>query len=395
LYDVRFVPVTETTAETFGRHLVPITAMTRWAGEHDVTVLLVNSDIYLQLAEWEVKRLRWLCDDGLCYIVRFNHRGTPARAIRETFGIDAFLFQGRHACFLPDSLLSMGQPFWDYWLPHAFAARGMPLYSVEFPAGFHAAHELRWSWDKWHHCAVEFARVTGEALDATSSHSCIAMADRVRRGFENVKIQVARAPQPIVEWVQRTFGYAGPKTFVELGSHRGTDTAWMAQLPDVTIHALEPDPRNDQAPLPNVTVHRAAVADRDGQGQLLLSREGWGVEWTHSSSIKTPKNHLDRFPVTFGEHVPVELVALDSLRRRAGFDVVDFIWADIEGAEGEMIRGGRETLARTRYLYTEYSDDEMYDGQATLADILSLLPDFRIVELWEDDVLLENTSLGR
>jgi FkbM family methyltransferase len=159
------------------------------------------------------------------------------------------------------------------------------------------------------------------------------------------------------------------------------------------VHAFEPDPRNHQVAPPNVTVHRAAIADRDGPGQLVLSVEGWGQEWTYSSSIKTPKNHLKRFPVTFGDSVQVDLVSLDTFSRRARLDLVDFVWANVAGAERELIRGGLETLARTRYLYTAYSDEEMYSDQPSLADILALLPDFRVVELWQDRVLLANRRL--
>jgi hypothetical protein len=71
---------------------------------------------------------------------------------------------------------------------------------------------------------------------------------------------------------------------------------------------------------------------------------------------------------------------------------VDFNWADIQGAEGEMVRGGHDLLRRTRYLFTEYSDEELYEGQATLDELLALLPDYRVVELWPDDVLLENRA---
>jgi FkbM family methyltransferase len=392
IYDIEFVPVAETTLPVFGKHLVPIAAMLRWAARHDGPVLLLNSDISLQLADWELRRLRWLCDDGLCYIVRFNHDGVEARASREAFGIDGFLFHGRHAAGLPESFLSMGQPFWDYWLPYSFAARNRPIYTVEFPAGFHMNHQPRWSWDTWHRCALEFARITGE--DAGDSfESCVAMSLRVRESFDRRKIQVPRHPRPIREWVEGTFAYGGPKTFVELGSHRGTDTAWLSAIQDVVVHALEPDPRNEQEPRGNVTLHRAAVAERDGSGRLILSHEGWGQEWTHSSSIKRPKNHLQRYPVTFGDAVEVELLTLDTLYEHQDFGIVDFIWADVQGAEGEMIRGGRHALENTRYLYTEYSDDELYEGQATLAEILELLPNWRVVELWEDDVLLANRSL--
>ena len=393
-YDVRFVPVTETAAAVFGRHCVPISTMLEWAALQAGPVLLINSDITLELAPWELERIRLLCDDGLGYVLRYNHSGSTDSAVREQFGIDAFVLHGRHAAGLPASFLSMGQPFWDYWLPHAFAARGLPLYSVDFRAAFHLGHPTQWSWDMWHRCAVEFARVAGVAGDVDTFESCLEMSRRVRRGIDAATVRLDRTPRPIEEWVRARFGGPGAKLFLELGAHRGTDTAWMAELPGVTIHAFEPDPRNDQPRRPNVTLHRAAVADRDGPGTLVLSREGWGQEWTHSSSIKQPKNHLRRYPVTFGGSVDIQLVTLDSFHRQARLGVVDFVWADIQGAEGEMVRGGLETLARTRYLYTEYSDDELYEGQATLAEILELLPDFRVLELWPGDVLLENRRLA-
>ncbi|MDT5267882.1 MAG: hypothetical protein QOH49_68 [Acidobacteriota bacterium] len=393
LYDVEFVPVERTTAARFGGHFVPIKAMLDWAAQQNAPALLINADIRLQLAEWEVKRLRWLSDGGLCYFVRYNHDGDLRRAERERYGIDAFLFHGRDVAQSPDSFLSMGKPAWDYWLPHMFVTRNRPVYAVEFPAGFHRNHPLRWSWDEWLNCATEFARVTGEQGGDKTFQSYVGMFQRLRDNFDRRRVALPQSPPRIKQWVQQTFSHNGHKTFLELGAHRGDDTAWMAELPGVTIHALEPDPRNNQTPRYNVTLHRAAIADRDGRGSLILSKEGWGREWTHSSSIKQPKRHLLRHPVTFGESVEVELVTLDTFCRRQGLDLIDFIWADIQGAEGEMIRGGRRSLARTRYLYTEYSDEELYEGQVTLSEILEMLPGFRVLELWPDDVLLENTEL--
>lgn len=394
-YDVDFVPVMGTTGHVFGRHYVPIKAMLDWAAQQDVPALLINSDIYLQMANWEIKRVRWLSAGGMCYFIRYNHNGHVALAVREPYGIDAFLFHGRDAADFPNSFLSMGQPFWDYWLPHTFTSRNCPIHTVEFPAAFHRNHPSGWSWENWHRCALEFYRITGEVDGHQSFEDCVAMSIRVRQKFDQKRVAIPQRPLPIKEWVQQTFRYPGTKLFVELGAHQGADTAWMAQIPDVTIHAFEPDPRNHQPPRQNVVLHRAAIAERDGHGPFILSQWGWGQEWTHSSSIKQPKNHLQRFPVTFGDTVEVELITLDTFYRQYELDVIDFIWADIQGAEGEMIRGGQQALAHARYLYTEYSDDEMYEGQVTLKEILDLLPDFRVLELWPDDVLLENRKLTR
>jgi FkbM family methyltransferase len=394
-YGVDVVPVSRTTAHLFGRHYVPINAMLDWAAERDGPVLIINSDIVLRLARWELQRMRWASDGGLCCFVRYNHDGDLRRAVREQYGIDAFLFSGRDAAGLfPESDLSMGQPFWDFWVPHVFASAGRRLAWVDFPAAFHQRHPVGWSWDAWHRCGLVFAQVTGVCLDRDDFQACQSMAMSVRQAFDRQRVTLTRAPQSIREWVERTFNRPGPKTFLELGAHCGTDTVWLSRIPGVAIHAFEPDPRNHPPPLANVTIHRAAIAEADGTGDLLLSEHGWGQPWTYSSSLKRPKYHLVRYPVTFGETVRVETVALDSVVRKTGLETIDFIWADVQGAEGEMVRGGLHTLSRTRYLYTAYSDDESYEGQATLRDLLALLPNFRVIDLWADEVLLENRGFA-
>jgi hypothetical protein len=53
-----------------------------------------------------------------------------------------------------------------------------------------------------------------------------------------------------------------------------------------------------------------------------------------------------------------------------------------------MIRGGRESLTRTRYIHTEYGNNELYEGQAGLEEVMQMLPQFRILVRWENDALL-------
>jgi FkbM family methyltransferase len=392
LYDVTFVPVARTSAEWFGRHLIPITCFMEWAAAYGGPVMIINSDIELQLAPWELRRARWASDGGLCCFVRYNHNGEPQHATREAYGFDAFLFSGGDGALFAESFLSMGQPFWDYWVPHAFAMAGRRLTFVEFPAAFHRGHPGRWSWASWHRCALEFARVTGTSCPGETLEACHLMSNRVRQSFDRDRVSLPQRPMTIRDWVTATFADARARTLLELGAHCGTDTFWLSQIPGATIHAFEPDPRNEPPPLGNVTVHRAAISAVDGRAAFVLSDRGWGRPWTYSSSLKRPKHHLERYPVTFAETIEVETVTLDSFARRSGVGPVEFIWADIQGAEGDMIRGGRETLGRTHYLYTEYSDDELYEGQVTLSEMLAMLPDFRVVELWPEDVLLENRA---
>jgi FkbM family methyltransferase len=393
IYDVDFVPVECTEHARFGRHCVPIHVLLQWAAAGDEPVILVNADIELRLARWQLQRIRLLSSGGLCSFIRYNWDGHRDRGVPEPYGFDAFVMAGADAHLFPTSFLSMGQPFWDYWLPHAFAAAGRPLTRVEFPAAFHKDHPRSWSWDAWHACAREFARVTHTPGSDDGLDGSLSMAGRVRESFDRLQRPIREVPLPIGQWVESTFRGSSRKTFLQLGAHCGADTRRLAGIPGVTLHAFEPDPRNDPGTLPNVRVHRAAVCGADGRAEFILSDRGWGSPWTHSSSLKRPKHHLQRYPVTFGPAIEVQTVTLDSFTRDAGLSTVDFIWAEVQGAEGDLARGGTETLRRTRYLYTEYSNEEMYEAQASLDDLLAALPDFRVVELWPEHVLLENTSL--
>jgi hypothetical protein len=80
---------------------------------------------------------------------------------------------------------------------------------------------------------------------------------------------------------------------------------------------------------------------------------------------------------------------------RAASLPVTLIWADVQGAEGQLIEGGKRTLSQTRYLYTEYSNHELYSDQLSLKKLLAILPGFKIMKIWTNDVLLVNTKAIR
>jgi hypothetical protein len=110
-----------------------------------------------------------------------------------------------------------------------------------------------------------------------------------------------------------------------------------------------------------------------------------------SGSIRKPKEHLDVYPwCKFESKIVVKTRTLDSWAREEGVGVIDLIWADVQGAEADLIAGGKEALRRTRYFYTEYSNAELYEGQANLKQLLRLLPDFHVVHRYENDILLRN-----
>jgi hypothetical protein len=89
----------------------------------------------------------------------------------------------------------------------------------------------------------------------------------------------------------------------------------------------------------------------------------------------------------------VQTMRLDTFCAEQKIRRIDFIWADVQGAEADLIAGATESLKFTRLLYTEYNENEMYEGQMGLRKLVGLLPDFDVLVRFPDDVLLRNRTL--
>jgi hypothetical protein len=79
--------------------------------------------------------------------------------------------------------------------------------------------------------------------------------------------------------------------------------------------------------------------------------------------------------------------------------LIDFIWMDVQGAEERIFKGGMKTLEKTRYVYTEFSTDELYEQAPALERVLELLPDFKMIDTYEyqgcsGNVLLRNSKFS-
>jgi len=202
---------------------------------------------------------------------------------------------------------------------------------------------------------------------------------------------------------------------LDIGCNDGGHTNWFLDIfPGARVYSFEPDPRacrrfNRLVHNPRSQLFTVAISAVDGKTTFYQSdglpppelgewakpwvgnQEGWDL----SGSIRKPKEHTEATPwCTFTNTIEVETMRLDSwLQERGDIETIDFIWADVQGAEADMISGGQEALTRTQYLYTEYSNRELYEGQSDLQELLAMLPDFEIITRYPNDVLLRNRKL--
>nr|WP_192180199.1 FkbM family methyltransferase [Mesorhizobium amorphae] len=236
-----------------------------------------------------------------------------------------------------------------------------------------------------------------ESLPISIRRAAQNLQERVREPISSLEVHrqivsLLQKPNPVI---------------LDIGCNDGTDTRRFLRLcPKAQLYCFEPDPRAAarfkkymRLYLDKVRLFEIAISNRNGRIDFHPSNaDGSAKEWDQSGSIRRPKNHLVEHDwVRFDRPISVETRKLDDWCSEANLNKIDFIWMDVQGAESDVIAGGRQTLSNTRFIYTEYSDHELYEGQLSLPAILDLLPSFELVTRYprgvEGDVLLRNTSL--
>lgn len=254
-----------------------------------------------------------------------------------------------------------------------------------------------------------------ESVERLGYYSDTALEDRFRQSVSNCswfrntimvfRREPPRFPNGIAPYqIRQLVGRPDP-VFLELGCNDGSDSQkFLDEFPEVTLHCFEPDPRaasRFKVRDHRCKLHQIAIGEHDGELSLYQSGgtppDNRMQDWDLSSSIRKPTGHLAAHPwCSFDSLVPVSVRSLDSwFSENSDLSRVDFIWADIQGAEGDLICGGRETLKRyTRFLYTEFYDTQMYEGQPTRQEILNMLPEFECIGIYEGyNMLLRNRLL--
>lgn len=242
-------------------------------------------------------------------------------------------------------------------------------------------------------------------MDLTSVYRHIPrpLKERIKRALHLDEIPVTRGEFDLNS-LPRLLGRDDP-VILDVGCNDGTHTLKFLELfPRAQVYAFEPDPRAQESFRRKVTDARArlfecAVSDRDGtavfyQSDGLPSPEWESYRpggWDLSGSIRRPKNHLEEHPwCRFDRKMRVRTVRLDTWRAEQGVERIDFLWADVQGAGENLIRGGTRALKGCRFIHIEYNDAELYEGQITLRETRRLLPGFEVLYRFENDVLLKN-----
>lgn len=160
---VTFIETTQTRENLFGKPVVSINALIDFASDckdnEDGLITIINSDIIIEDNKEKLERFKELSDKGFVFVSRWNYTDSFENSVQEKYGIDMFAFHRRIATVFPDNpVFSMGQCYWDYWLPFHATRNNIKLFYIGEKWCYHKSHRRQWSISNWTICASAFQR---------------------------------------------------------------------------------------------------------------------------------------------------------------------------------------------------------------------------------------------
>ena len=171
----------------------------------------------------------------------------------------------------------------------------------------------------------------------------------------------------------------------EIGSRDGQDAqAILKVFPLAKIQSFEPNPDTFKMveevstnSFGKINAINLALSDSDGEITFhKIDTASTVTTWTDgnpgasSMFIASPDYEFEKYHQT---PVTVKSFQAKTLIESEGFTTPDFIWMDVQGAEGLVIQGFGQYLPSVSFIYVELSLRPLYLGQPLASEIVKLL----------------------
>ena len=169
---------------------------------------------------------------------------------------------------------------------------------------------------------------------------------------------------------------------IHVGSHHGEEVPEYSRNGIKNIALIEPcSPafkilQNKFGAHHHIKLFNVACGSYSGEAVMHVETANKG----QSNSLLQPVNHLAHYPdIKFTASELVKVVTLDSLQLGNKYNMINI---DVQGAEGHVFRGARQTLEHIDYIYTEINQDgaNLYKGATGISELDALLSGFKRIE---------------
>ena len=172
------------------------------------------------------------------------------------------------------------------------------------------------------------------------------------------------------------------QTIFVVGAFEGHGSLELLRaFPHATVHSFEPDPETfgrlvqNVRPFPNAVNHNIAVGDASGHVPFYVNA-------AKDCSSLLPPDPLGILKPSAAT-TEITVVTLDDFCREQHLGRVDYVHADVQGVEHQLLRGACRLLEQRRIatLLLEVSFDPFYQGQSTVSELFERMSahDYRFV----------------
>ena len=212
-----------------------------------------------------------------------------------------------------------------------------------------------------------------------------------RRAFRNLR------HLPRLEYRSVIDGGANRGSFTDafLQLHRPEKLVLVEAIPDLAEKL-----RARYAGKPGISVISAALSNRNGEAQFEINRSE-----ASSSLLPIDPRNTEWFSrdLRVAQTVQVPTLTLPSLMEEQGFQTVDLLKLDLQGAERFVLTGGEAVLDRVRVIYTEIFFEQLYASAWLFSEMNEFLADrgfklcglSNIVHARDGDLLQANATFRR
>lgn len=164
---VEFIETIRTNEVLFGKPYVIVSAILDYLKTREESkFLLINSDIVMH-DSWNIEReLFKMADEGVVIFHRYDYTNELKFAKLYDGGFDAFLINKKFLNIFPQTVLCLGQCYWDYWVPYQCLIHGVKVFTHSKAYIFHKAHDTQYSADQYQNTANIFKAEVG-TIDKT------------------------------------------------------------------------------------------------------------------------------------------------------------------------------------------------------------------------------------
>lgn len=178
----------------------------------------------------------------------------------------------------------------------------------------------------------------------------------------------------------KLINYSKPKRVLDIGAHVGDFSKAISQLsPDCSIVMVEANPNCEEylKKLPH-GYEIIALSSKQGTAELFIEKAN-----SIGTGTSLYKENTQWYTDGKFEKIKVETDTLDNKKYFAD-EIIDLVKMDVQGAELDILIGGRSTIMRSNYVLIEVSVTD-YNAKAPL--INQIVPVMKQYGFYIEDIL--------